>query len=100
MCSLVSVSRFVVHQIYTCYLSQLSLKIWLLLRVKFIIVVVDEENSSSVQFHVRVNPILLEVAGVLAEGQVQRFQSIMVVFLGTEQQCQQVEGLDIIPTQW
>lgn len=36
---------------------------------------------------------------MLAEGQVQSFQSIMVVFLGTEQQRQQVEGLDIIPTQ-
>lgn len=42
---------------------------------------------------------LLEVAGVLAEGQVEGLQSMMVVFLGTEQQRQKVEGVDVIPTQ-
>lgn len=36
---------------------------------------------------------LLEVVGVLAEGQVQGVQGMAVVFLGTQQQGQQVEGL-------
>lgn len=53
------------------------------------------------KLYVRANPCwsLLEVAGVLAEGQAQSFQGVMVVFLGTEQQREQVEGLDIISTQ-
>lgn len=37
--------------------------------------------------------ILLEVVGVLAEGQAQGFQGMTVVFLGTEQQGQQVEAV-------
>lgn len=42
---------------------------------------------------------LLEVAGVLAEGQVEGFQSRLGVFLGTEQQRQQVQGVNIVPTE-
>lgn len=42
---------------------------------------------------------LLEVAGVLAEGQVEGFQSRLGVFLGTEQQRQQVQGVNVVPTE-
>lgn len=37
--------------------------------------------------------VLLEVAGVLAEGQPHGVQSMTVVFLGAQQQGQQVEGV-------
>lgn len=37
--------------------------------------------------------ILLEVVGVLAEGQVEGFQSVTVMLLGAQQQGQQVEGV-------
>lgn len=44
-------------------------------------------------------PTLLEVAGVLAEGQVEGFQSRLGVFLGTEQQRQQVQGVNVVPSE-
>lgn len=43
--------------------------------------------------------VLLEVAGVLAEGQAQGVQSMTVVFLGAQQQGQQVEGVQVVPTE-
>lgn len=42
---------------------------------------------------------LLEVAGVLAEGQVEGVQSRLGVFLGTQQQRQQVQGVDVVPAE-
>lgn len=42
---------------------------------------------------------LLEVVGVLAEGQTQGVQSVPVVFLRAQQQAQQVEGVQVVPAQ-
>lgn len=42
---------------------------------------------------------LLEVAGVLAEGQVEGLQSWLGVFLGTQQQRQQVQGVNVVPAE-
>lgn len=43
--------------------------------------------------------VLLEVVGMLAERQVEGVQGVAVMFLGTQQQGQQVEGVQVICTQ-
>lgn len=43
--------------------------------------------------------VLLEVGGVLAEGQAQGVHSMTVVFLGAQQQGQKVEGVQVVPAE-
>ena len=43
--------------------------------------------------------VLLEVVGVLAEGQGEGVQGVPEVLLGAEEKGQQVEGVQVVPTQ-
>lgn len=53
----------------------------------------------SAAFCARVWVDLLEVVGMLAEGQAQGVQGVTVVFLGAEKQGEQVEGVQVVATE-